>query len=262
MGPLTFQPSEVARLTLVIYLAYSLSKKQDALATFSVGLLPHLLILAVFSILLMMQPDFGSVVIFAILVLDDDVCRWRPAAPLDVGLRVAGAPGLFPDGECGLSHPAADQLSGSLATSGRSGISDDPFINGFRYRGTVGRGYRQELSEVVLSARAAHRFYFRRNRRGAGPVGGAPYSGAVRHDPVARLRIACGCQDRFGMLLATGITFALALQVSINMGVCLGLLPTKGLTLPFISYGGTSLLLNMAAIGILMNIGANHAKRT
>jgi cell division protein FtsW len=71
--------------------------------------------------------------------------------------------------------------------------------------------------------------------------------------------IAMRCRDEFGMLLALGITTAIGLQVSINLGVALGLLPTKGLTLPFLSYGGTSLLLNMASIGILMNIGAQHA---
>ena len=72
--------------------------------------------------------------------------------------------------------------------------------------------------------------------------------------------IACNCSDLFGMLMATGITFALALQVSVNLGVALGLLPTKGLTLPFLSYGGTSLVLNMACIGILMNIGVRNAR--
>ena len=61
--------------------------------------------------------------------------------------------------------------------------------------------------------------------------------------------------------MAAGITTAIGIQVSINMGVSLGLLPTKGLTLPFLSYGGTSLLLNMACVGILMNIGAGNAKR-
>jgi cell division protein FtsW len=76
------------------------------------------------------------------------------------------------------------------------------------------------------------------------------------------IHIACRCDDDFGMLMAVGIASALALQVSINMGVCLGLLPTKGLTLPFLSYGGTSLLLNMVGIGILMNIGSHHVKRT
>ena len=69
------------------------------------------------------------------------------------------------------------------------------------------------------------------------------------------IAIARQTQDLFGALLAFGLTTALALQVCINMGVTLGLLPTKGLTLPFLSYGGTSLVLNMAAIGILMNIG-------
>jgi cell division protein FtsW len=70
--------------------------------------------------------------------------------------------------------------------------------------------------------------------------------------------IAYRCKDEFGMYLALGITTAIGLQVSINLGVALGLLPTKGLTLPFLSYGGTSLVLNMASIGMLMNIGAQN----
>jgi len=69
------------------------------------------------------------------------------------------------------------------------------------------------------------------------------------------LMIARNAQDDFGALMALGLTTALGLQVIVNTGVTLGLLPTKGLTLPFLSYGGTSLLFNMAAIGILMNIG-------
>ncbi len=74
------------------------------------------------------------------------------------------------------------------------------------------------------------------------------------------VQIARHAPDMFSTLMATGLTAALGLQVCINMGVCLGLLPTKGLALPFLSYGGTSLLLNMASIGILMNISA--ARRT
>lgn len=69
------------------------------------------------------------------------------------------------------------------------------------------------------------------------------------------IKIAKNTDDNFGAFLATGITAAIGIQVCINMGVTLGILPTKGLTLPFLSYGGTSLLVNMASIGILMNIG-------
>jgi cell division protein FtsW len=68
--------------------------------------------------------------------------------------------------------------------------------------------------------------------------------------------IARGASDTYGSFLALGLTVGIVLQVCVNMGVALGLLPTKGLTLPFLSYGGTSLLVNMAAIGILMNIGS------
>ena len=75
------------------------------------------------------------------------------------------------------------------------------------------------------------------------------------------LTIARTTPDTFGMFVAAGLTISMALQVCVNMAVTLGLLPTKGLSLPFLSYGGTSLLLNMAAMGILMNIGATSGKR-
>ena len=74
------------------------------------------------------------------------------------------------------------------------------------------------------------------------------------------IHIARHARDRFGAFLAMGITVTIGLQVCINMGVALGMLPTKGLTLPFLSYGGTSLLINMAAVGIMMNIGARDAR--
>ena len=75
------------------------------------------------------------------------------------------------------------------------------------------------------------------------------------------IKIARNAPDTFGSLMAIGLTTAMGMQICINMGVTLGLLPTKGLTLPFLSYGGTSLLLNMVSIGILMNISANIKQR-
>jgi cell division protein FtsW len=70
------------------------------------------------------------------------------------------------------------------------------------------------------------------------------------------IAIARNSKDAFGSFVAIGLTTAIGLQICVNMGVALGLLPTKGLTLPFLSYGGTSLLMNMVSIGVLMNIGS------
>jgi cell division protein FtsW len=70
------------------------------------------------------------------------------------------------------------------------------------------------------------------------------------------ISIARNSEDTFGSFVAIGLTTAIGLQICVNMGVALGLLPTKGLTLPFLSYGGTSLLMNMVSIGVLMNISA------
>ena len=72
--------------------------------------------------------------------------------------------------------------------------------------------------------------------------------------------IAKGAKDDFGSFVAIGLTAAIGLQVIVNMGVSLGILPTKGLTLPFLSYGGTSLLVNMASIGLLMNIATTRSR--
>ena len=77
---------------------------------------------------------------------------------------------------------------------------------------------------------------------------------------VRGIRIAKNAADPFGSFLAMGLTIGVGLQTVVNMGVALSLLPTKGLTLPFLSYGGTSLLLNMASIGMLMNISATGLK--
>jgi len=74
------------------------------------------------------------------------------------------------------------------------------------------------------------------------------------------ISISKNSRDLFGSFIALGLTAALGLQVSINMGVTMGMLPPKGLALPFLSYGGTSLLMNMACIGILMNIGASQTR--
>lgn len=261
IGPVTFQPVEVARLALIVYLAYSLSKKQEALSDLSIGFIPHLLILILFSVPLMLQPDFGSVVIFAALTwlmmylggvpLRHLITALLPLVPITYFVMI-NAPYRIKRLITFLNpwqYPANEgyQIIHSMMAFGSGGL----------WGAGIGKGYQK----LFYLPEPHTDFIFAVIGEELGFWGVLFILGLYAMILWRGIRIAGGCDDNFGMLVAAGITFALALQVSINMGVCLGLLPTKGLTLPFLSYGGTSLLLNMAGIGILMNIGAKHDQR-
>jgi cell division protein FtsW len=262
LGPLTFQPSEAARLALIVFMAYSLSKKQDGLRQFGIGFLPHVLMLIVFAALLLLQPDFGSVVIFSILVWVMMFVAGVPIRhllsalllllPMTYLLMVNATyrikrlvsfldPWQYPAGE-------GYQIIHSLMAFGTGGL----------WGTGIGKGYQKLFylpephTDFIFAVIGEELGFW-------GVLGILVLYGLVLWRGT---RIAFRCRDEFGMLMAMGITTAIGLQVSINMGVALGLLPTKGLTLPFLSYGGTSLVLNMACIGIMMNIGAGHGEKT
>jgi cell division protein FtsW len=261
LGPLTFQPVEAARLALIIYMAYSLSKKRDGLRQFRIGFIPHVLVLALFAILLILQPDFGSVVIFSVLVWVMMFVAGVPIRhllsalllllPMAYFLMVNATyrikrlvsfldPWQYPAGE-------GYQIIHSLMAFGTGGL----------WGAGVGKGYQK----LFYLPEPHTDFIFAVIGEELGFLGVLFIIGLYGLVLWRGTSIAFRCRDDFGMFLALGITTAIGLQVSINLGVALGLLPTKGLTLPFLSYGGTSLLLNMASIGILMNIGAQYAKK-
>jgi cell division protein FtsW len=260
LGPVRFQPSELARLALVIYMAYSMSKKGELLRDFYVGFLPHFLVLGLFTALLLVQPDFGSIVIFAALtwiMLFVGGCRITHL--LSVVLLLAPMAWLFmTQAEYRVKrlmsfmdpwqYPADEgyQIVHSLMAFGTGGITG----------AGIGKGYQK----LFYLPEPHTDFIFSVVGEELGLIGVMIVILLYGIMLMRGVRIARHAQDRFGSLLAMGITVTLGLQVCINMGVALGMLPTKGLTLPFLSYGGTSLLINMAAVGIIMNIGARDAR--
>ncbi len=262
LGPVTFQPVEAARLALIVFLAYSLSKKQELVKEWSIGFVPHMIIFLVFTIPLILQPDFGSVVIFATLTwlmmyiggvpLRHLLTALLPLVPIacyvmiDAPYRLRRLitfmdPWKYPNNE-------GYQIIHAMMAFGTGGL----------WGAGIGKGYQK----LFYLPEPHTDFIFAVIGEELGFMGVVFILALYALILWRGFRIVCSCEDGFGTLMAAGITFALALQVSINMGVCIGLLPTKGLTLPFLSYGGTSLLLNMASIGILMNIGARHVKHT
>ena len=260
IGPLRFQPSEVARLTLVFYLAYSMSKKEELLREFYVGFVPHMLVLGVFAVLLMAQPDFGSVVIFCLItwiMLFVGGCRISHL--FSVVLLIVPMAWLFMN----QADYRVRRLMSFLDPWKYRSDEGYQIVHSFMAFGTggiTGAGIGKGYQKLFYLPEPHTDFIFSVIGEELGLIGVMVVI-ALYGIMISRgIRIARHASDPFGAFLAMGITVTLGLQVCINMGVALGLLPTKGLTLPFLSYGGTSLLINMAAIGIMMNIGARDVR--
>jgi cell division protein FtsW len=260
LGPVRFQPSELARLALVIYMAYSMSKKDDQLRDFYVGFFPHFIVLGLFSVLLMAQPDFGSVVVFGTLtwiMLFVGGCRLTHLMSVILVLAPMGL--LFMTQAEYRVRRLMSFLDPWKYTSDE-GYQIVHSLMAFGSGGITGAGIGKGYQKLFYLPEPHTDFIFSVVGEELGLIGVMAVILLYGIMLLRGVQIARNAKDSFGSFLAMGITVTLGLQVCINMGVALGMLPTKGLTLPFLSYGGTSLLINMAAVGIMMNVGARDAR--
>ena len=258
LGSFSFQPSEFARVALVIYLAYSLEKKADRIKNFSIGFVPHVLVLGVFMILIFIQPDFGSVFILGaltwFLLFIGGVRISQLLAAMLVILPVAY---LFLIN----AEYRAKRILGFLNPweySTDEGYQIVHSLMAFGTGGFWGTGIGKGYQKLFYLPEPHTDFIFSVIGEELGLLGVLIIIALYAWIIIRGIAIARNAPDLFAAYLAAGLTIAMGLQIVVNMGVALGLLPTKGLTLPLLSYGGTSLLLNMASIGILMNIGASR----
>jgi cell division protein FtsW len=256
IGPLRFQPSEFARFALIVYLAYSLEKKADRIKEFSIGFVPHVVVLGLVAGLILKQPDFGSAAILAVLT-------WLMMFVGGVRLLYLGSSCLL----LGLAGAYFISLAGYRMRrllsfldpwqySADAGYQIVHSLMAFGSGGWWGAGIGKGYQKLFYLPEPHTDFIFSVIGEELGLIGVLVIILLYLMIIWRGIRIARRAPDLFGSYLAIGLTIALGLQISINMAVTLGLLPTKGLTLPFLSYGGTSLVLNMATIGILMNIAA------
>jgi cell division protein FtsW len=260
LGSFSFQPSELARIALVIYLAYSMEKKRERIKNFSIGFIPHVMVLGVFVVLIFMQPDFGSVVILGALTWIMLFIGGVRFSQLFASLLV-----ILPVGYLFLINAEyrAKRILGFLnpweypADEGYQMVHS---LMAFGTGGLWGTGIGKGYQKLFYLPEPHTDFIFSVIGEELGLLGVLIIIGLYAWIVMRGIAIARKAQDLFGAYLAVGLTVAMGLQIVVNMGVALGLLPTKGLTLPLLSYGGTSLLINMASIGILMNISASKTK--
>jgi cell division protein FtsW len=256
---LMFQPAEIAKLVLVFYLADVLARRHEELSSFVRGLLPRLVIAGVVVGLILMQPDFGNAV--AVVVLSLVILFLGGARLAHIGgLGLAAVPGLALAIKV-VPH-IAERWSVWRATFDLSLEGLDTQGTGYQiYQslvalgsgGILGRGPGASLQRAFIPDPYTD-FAFSIWGEEFGFLGAAALVGVFALLMSRGLRIARRAPDRYGAILAGGLTAMVTVYAVINIAVATALIPTTGLPLPFVSYGGSSLIVNMAGIGVLLNI--------
>lgn len=252
-----FQPSEFTKLALILFLGYSLSKKQEQIRLFSVGFFPHLVIFVFLSFLIIIQPDFGTLVVLGMItwgmMFIAGVKLIHLLSPLPLIIPVLYFFVYKVDYRLEriliFLNPWADPYN--------AGYQITHSLKAFGSGGIFGKGIGLGMQKMHYLPEPHTDFIFSIIGEELGLLGVVLILCLYLILLLKGVSIAKKAGTVFGAITAAGLTIYIAIQVIINTGVALGALPTKGLTLPFISYGGTSLIINMAAIGILMNIGAS-----
>lgn len=260
LGPVNVQPSEMAKVALVIWLAYSIDKKRDRLKSFSIGMIPHLLMTGMLVLICMKQPDFGSA---AVLMFVTSAMLFVAGARLGYLVGVGALAAGFAVWAIRFSPYRWERmLAWFNMAEHRQDLAYQPFqsvmsFGSGQWTGLgLGQGkqvlYLPEAQTDSISAIIGEELGFI----------GIVVLCMIYLLIVARgVRTALAAEDEFGTHLAFGLSMLFGVQAVVNLGVAMAVLPTKGLTLPFISYGGSSLIVNASAIGILLNISRPRAQQ-
>jgi cell division protein FtsW len=261
MGSLSLQPAELLKVVLIIYVASYLERKQEVLASFFRGLTPNFIVTGIYLFLVLLQPDFGTVVLIATTVLL--MLYVGGGRPVHIFTSLIGV-GII-GGLLIASHTY--RIRRMLAFLNPW---DDPYDSGFQIiqsfialgtGGWLGRGLGESLQKRLFLPDAHTDFIFAIIGEELGFLWVCVLIILFVVFIWRGYWITWNATDAFGKHLAFGATTILSLQIILNLFVVVGLLPTKGLPLPFISYGGTSLVVAMFLTGLLLNISASlHSK--
>lgn len=260
IGSFTFQPSEVVKLTFLLYLAAWMAKQGDQIKDFQAGLVPFLVILGIIALLMLLQPDLGTLSIIAAMSMVIYFIAGGPILHL-LGMAAAGS-GLFAVAIkvspyraarfMTFLHPELDpqgigyQINQSLLAIGSGGL--------------FGRGYGHSLQKFQYLPEVAGDSIFAVMSEELGFFFTAMFLIVFVMMLLRGLKIAEGAPDKFGTYLVVGIIAWFGIQALVNVGAMLGIMPITGVPLPFVSYGGTALTVSLAAVGVVLNVSKASAR--
>lgn len=249
---LNFQPSELAKFTIVLYLAHYLTKKEEKLQSFVSGFLPASILLGVMTSLILAEPDFGTTFIFAMLTISMFIVG---------GMKFSHVIGV-------ISFAVPVLLTGLLSVQYRTErlltfLDPWPYKNGVGWQliqslaavgsgGVSGEGLGNSMQKLSYLPEAHNDFIFAIISEELGFIGAALFILVVFMMLKIGIDIAYRQTDKFRFLLTFGISFIIFLQSIMHIFVVLGLMPTKGITLPFVSYGGSSMMVFLFLVGVML----------
>jgi len=257
-GPIGFQPSEVAKYAVILFLARLLSRKNHNITSFLHGLVPAFIFPGIAFLLILLQPNLstaGSILIVSAVMVMVAGARW-------LHLGMIGASGLALGTYYALSEPyrRARLMSfrNPFAYLSNEGYQLSQSLLAFGAGGLFGMGLGKGRQKYAFLPYPESDFIFAVVGEDLGFVGCVGVLALFAMFVFFGLRVALRCQNRFGSLLAGGISTMIGVQTVLNVAVVIGLMPTTGLPLPFFSSGGTSVSILMGATAILMNISASE----
>ena len=251
---ISFQPSELAKFAVVLYMAATLTYRGKGVQSLFFGIVPVLLVPGVVFLLILQQPNLstaGSILIVALVMIVIAGAKWRHTL-----LMIVGGLGLGSFYAWSEPYRRRRLLSfrNPFAMMSDEGYQLSQSLIAFGSGGVFGMGLGKGRQKYAYLPYPESDFIFAIVGEDFGLVGCLIVIALFVCLLLAGMRIAMNCRDKFGALLAAGITVSITVQAFLNMGVVVGILPTTGLPLPFFSAGGTSISITMAAVGILMNI--------
>jgi cell division protein FtsW len=250
-----FQPAELAKVALIMFMAYSLDRKQEQIRWFK-GLLPYMLILMLMIGLLMIQPDMGSSMTLAGVAMVMLFAAGMRVSHV-ISIVLFSAPFVY----YAIRHKEyrwrrITSFLNPWADPGNTGFQIIQSWLAFGTGGITGQGLGEGKQKLFYLPEAHTDFILSVIGEELGFIGTVTVAAMFFLLVHRSIRVAVYAEDSFGRFLALGIAVLIGAQAFVNIAVVMGLLPTKGLALPFISYGGSSLILSLFSIGILLNISS------
>ena len=263
MGTMQFQPSEVAKVGLIVFFAQSISKKREKMKTLREGFLYHVVILILMCLLTVIEPHFsGAILIFGIgaAMMVVGGIHWGWIAAGITGVLGAGYLVLFTDLMQKIGYNAAritvwrDPFGGDLEFQRRYAWQTIQSLITIGSGGLLGVGLGKSRQKFMFLPEEHNDFIFAVVVEELGLVGAALIMILFALLIIRGFWLAINARDRFGSLLVVGVTVQIALQAFLNMAVVTNLIPNTGISLPFFSYGGTALAIQLAEVGMVLSV--------